>query len=326
MNIKFSYLPECIKHYIFTFIRIPQVLKKHIIDDLLSNISNKDRNYFWLGLNHNINSIDLLKKYKHKISWSHIFNNTNACDIIENNMNYINTISAWENISNNSGLINIIEKNLDKINNFSLNTNKSAINIIKQNPNKIIWSALVFNESAIEILENNLDKLDTNIIYNKNIYNSIKLRTYVEQNINNFSIQELLKNKDMIKSKIINDILKEILNEIDYFIINDPNEAFESDIIYTYFKNNFNIINWSYIFEYDEFIKSKKMIELIQYIFSTNNLCEYNWCENDLWNQILKCPYSIITPEIYSIICDNKNNIDYFILANNKNLFSNINI
>jgi len=241
-------------------------------------------------------------------------------------MNYINTISAWENISNNSGLINIIEKNLDKINNFSLNTNKSAINIIKQNPNKIIWSALVFNESAIEILENNLDKLDTNIIYNKNIYNSIKLRTYVEQNINNFSIQELLKNKDMIKSKIINDILKEILNEIDYFIINDPNEAFESDIIYTYFKNNFNIINWSYIFEYDEFIKSKKMIELIQYIFSTNNLCEYNWCENDLWNQILKCPYSIITPEIYSIICDNKNNIDYFILANNKNLFSNINI
>ena len=30
-------------------------------------------------------------------------------------------------------------------------------------------------------------------------------------------------------------------NEIDYFIINDPNEAFESDIIYTYFKKSITL-------------------------------------------------------------------------------------
>ena len=311
-------LPNDIKNHIFTFVRRPQILKTHIINDILQNLSEKDKNDFWLGLNHNMNAIDLLKKYNHNICWLRILNNTNALDIIENNMKYVDSKLAWEYVSKNPGLICIIEKMQDKIDWYWVNTNENAINFLANNPNHIMWHGLIFNKNAIKLLENNLDKIDENIIYNMNACNSIILREYIETNLDKFHINLLIQNKNINKSKIITDYLLNVLNKVDYMILTNPKAAFDSDIVYDYMKENYNTINWEFIFEYDDFLKSMKMVKLIQYIFSTNNI------PDKLWKEILKYPDSINIIEIYSLIVANKNNIDYYYLGNNNNIFNNI--
>ena len=57
--IKLTDLPNDMTNYISKFIK-KKVLKSHIINDLLANISSNNNYSFWNGLNYNINAIDFL--------------------------------------------------------------------------------------------------------------------------------------------------------------------------------------------------------------------------------------------------------------------------
>ena len=114
--------------------------------------------------------------------------------------------------------------------------------------------------------------------------------------------------------------LSVFLFSIDFLIISNPLDAFNSEIVYEYLKVNYNNVNWQFIFNYDEFFKSSKMITLLEHIFNSN---EFDSIEHNLWIELLKNHHSIEINELTNIICANKDYIDYFYLGNNYNIFTN---
>jgi hypothetical protein len=320
---KLNDLPNDILSNIYTFVRRPMILKPNIINDLLLSMCDKDNDKFWLGLNHNINAIDLLKKKPNKIEYIRLITNINSLDIIENNIEYIDTRLVWEYLSQNPGLCNIISKNINNnmLSWFHISRNKNAINIILENFDKIDWIGLVLNTNAIEILENNIDKINTSLlIYNDNIFNSTILREYIENNIYIYSLQDIIKNKSVIKSTKIINIIKNYLSKEEFYILSEPYNAFHSDIIYFYLIKNYNSIDWNVIFNYNEFLKSYKMIKVIETIFLENNIELFT---SNLWNELLAHPLSLEIPELYNIIIKNKKYINFFYIGMNYNIFYN---
>jgi len=291
------------------------------IKELLDTINKKQLDDFWLGLNHNINAIKLLKTNPHKISWLRLVTNPNSFDIIENNLEYFCTKIGWEYISANPGLSKIIKNNLDKVDWYWVSTNESCIDVLQENYDKINWNGLTFNKNAINILENNLDKININeLIFNENIFKSTKIIDYLENNIHEIQLMLLIENKNIGKLRKILNLLKNknILFDIYFIILNDPDNAFNSDIVYNYLLQNYNIINWTKILNYDEFFKSNKMIELLDTIFNLNNFTNI---PNNLWYGLLKNPNTIIVSNLYNILIKNKININYYYLGINPNLF-----
>ena len=314
-------LPTDIIDNIFAFVSRPKILKTNIINKLLSDLNNEQLNDFWIGLNTNINAIDLFKKYPNKICWLRLVNNKNSLDIIEKNLNYMISKLSWEYLSKNPGLINIIEKNLNSIDWYWVSTNKSAIKLLLNNLDKINWIGLSFNPNAISILEDNLDKVDIgSIVYNKNIFNSNKIIKYLEDNITNINLEPLCKNININKSEKILNIFKNILEPIYFMIISEPSIAFNSDLVYNHLLTNYNNIDWSIIFNYIEFFKSDKMINLLEYIF---NLISIDTIKSNLWTELLTNSYSFDIPKLTNIIIKYKTNINYYFLGTNNNIFTN---
>jgi uncharacterized cysteine cluster protein YcgN (CxxCxxCC family) len=322
MNI--SNLPIDITNYIFTFVR-QKVLKTNIINDLLSNISANNMKQLWDGLNENMNAIDLLTKYPNNINWNKVVNNINVEKLLIDKQIDNEQISTymWKSISRNPGCIKFIEKNLDKVDWLWLSTNENAIHLLEEYPDKIKWGSLIFNKNAIHLLEQHVDKyLDSvdNMIYNNNILNSQIFKEIVEENINNFSVENIMRNKSSINSEKIMDIMYDILPYWQYLLLTDPKEAFESNELYTYLYKNYDSINWKNIFMYDEFFESEKMISLLEKLFSETDIDLID----DLFRELLANKHSILIDRIYKIIVDNKENIDYYSLGKNPELFTNI--
>ena len=118
----------------------------------------------------------------------------------------------------------------------------------------------------------------------------------------------------MWKSEYILNLLKNNIDPIIYLLLSDPREAFNNIMVYEYLKTNHVIVNWQYLFELN-MLQSKQMIHLIE------ELIPYN---NNLLLELCKYQDSINIPEIYNIIKTNKNNINYYYLGKNKNIFMNI--
>ena len=321
-------LPEELISYIFTFIRRPQKLKKQIINDFLNNMNTKQKEDFWLGLNYNINAIDLLNNNKHKIDWLRIVTNTNAQDIIEENSFHVRSTLCCEYMARNTGLINFIEKNLDSMDWYYLCKNENAIKIINKNKDKIHFNALATNKNAIEILENNISKLNIDIlIFNNNIFNSTKLTELIYNNFDNIRPRYFIYNKNTNKSKKIMDKLKNLLHEDDYLLIENPKLYFNS-------LKSIENIDLTFLFSYDQFIRNENVIRLILDLFHFEEQNEIksvdlfhfvpqNENKKYLWQEILMNPYTIENSKLYKLLLNNKEHIDYYFLGKNSNIFEN---
>ena len=121
-------------------------------------------NWSFFSKNNEPEAIELLYNNIDKIDWFYLSLNTNAIDLIEQELiqNPINHKLNWDNLSANPAAIHILENNINKINWNNLSRNTEAIHILEQNPHKINWAELSGNPSAKNLITQNIHKIHWN--------------------------------------------------------------------------------------------------------------------------------------------------------------------
>jgi hypothetical protein len=153
------------------------------VDELIKN--NELEKIDWCRLSENPAAMHILNdpNYFNYIDWQNILYNTNAIELVKNNLQMIHYY-----IYHHSYIIDIIEHNENNcIYWYHICQHPYLIDIIEQNMDRINWTSLSINYNAIHILEKNLDKININqLFWNKNGFLLLLKLNHVFTNNNNY--------------------------------------------------------------------------------------------------------------------------------------------
>lgn len=293
-----SNLPYEIIKYIYKFLEPTMYLRTNIINDVLVNLDKINTYKFWNGLNNNINGIQLLQRYPHKINNNIIFTNRNAGEIVYDLIFNKNLYYSLETILKNPGMIKVIEKILEKDSDkftdenwYWLSINESSVKIFEKYPDKLNYIGASYNKNIIHLLEQNIEKtLFVGLLYNENVFKSTILRQYIENKINNLDdIYILMRNKSVIEIMFNDEIILDIIN------------------------NNTNI-DWKIIIKYLDIFNSTKIIDKI---CQKINMID---CKSQLLDLVITSKL-LLNNNIYNSIKNKINYIDFYLLGCNPYIF-----
>jgi len=237
----------------------------------LRNWINKD-NLDWSELSKNERAIKLLSENPEKINLNNLCLNTEAIEILEQE----------------------IQRNSEKINWCRLSSNKGALKLLLENPDKIDWCCLSLNENAIKLLSANLDKTNLyNLIYNSNAFELFKEK--FKRNSNKFDYSWLCKSANVI----------ELLDGKESYSFKECYHLSGNTFGIKLLTKNPQIINWSQLSLNPHPLAIKLLSE------NPNKIYWYNLSSNPSAIELIKDKLESNPMLInYSNLCSNPNAID----------------
>jgi len=192
------------------------------VDELIKN--NEMDKIIWCELSKNPAAMHILNdpKMKPMIHWQSIIYNTNAVELVKNNVHETGN-DYWYNLCAQPHLIDIIEQHMDKID----------------------WRGLAQNCNAIHILEKNLDKIEIYYLTkNKNGFPLLLLLNHVFDNEQYYDKQIVFEYFDYCEKNNIPFNLIRHLSEIGY--TEKHMEFIKHNNHYEYLSVNTNIFEYDY--------------------------------------------------------------------------------